>query len=109
MSIEKRVAKIESTHLGYEDHGILTFFLYLTYGGSSQGAGGYVLGEPYTTGYIKGILKACGVSSWEKLPGRTIYAYADFGKVYAIENLETEPGEKFDFSSVSESPKGEEA
>ena len=35
----KQIAKIESTHLGYEDHGILTAHLYVDYGGSHQGIG----------------------------------------------------------------------
>lgn len=93
--IEKRVAKIKSTMLGFEDHGIFTYMLQLDYGGSSQGAGGYVLGGDYTDRLLKGILSACGVSSWEKLPGRTVYAYADFGKVYALEPLPTENGKRF--------------
>lgn len=93
--IEKRVAKITKTFLGYEDHGIFTFALTLDYGGSGQGAGHIVLGDEHTDRFIKGVLSACGVDSWEQIPGRTLYAYADHGKVYALEPLPTEPGERF--------------
>jgi hypothetical protein len=80
-SIERRIAKIERTSLGYEDHGLLTFYLYLAYSGAeAQGAGGYILGGEHTDRFVRGVLNSCGVSEWEKLPGRTIYAYADWGK-----------------------------
>lgn len=36
-------AQIESTMLGMEDHGILTFFLSLKFEGSGQGFGGYAM------------------------------------------------------------------
>ena len=39
-------AKIKSTKLGYEDHGILTCFLILEQESSSQGFGGYRLDAP---------------------------------------------------------------
>ena len=38
---EIRNAVIQSTMLGYEDHGILTCFLHLDYSGAGQGFGGY--------------------------------------------------------------------
>ena len=40
---EIKNAIITGTYLGIEDHGILTFWLYLDYGGSGQGFGGYQL------------------------------------------------------------------
>ena len=39
MEIEN--GKIESTNLGPEDHGILTFWLSLAFDGGGQGFGGY--------------------------------------------------------------------
>lgn len=65
-------AKIESTMLGFEDHGLFTFWLRLDYGGGGQGFGGYVLGKSYTTDIITGILKTVGVDNWEDLKGQHI-------------------------------------
>jgi len=91
-------ARITSTTLGYEDHGIMTWFLDLDYGGSGQGAGGYVL-----NGYdkennkktpsiwcgktIMAILDVLGVDKWEALPGTYIRVKYDYDKVHAIGHL----------------------
>lgn len=118
-STEKRIAKIENTHLG-EDHGVLTAYLFVDYGeGGKQGIGGYSLdrynreteqrvGTAYGCEFIRRLMLACGVSTWEKLSGRTVYAIcnraepAGFGhKVIGIEPLPTEPGEPFIFSELA--------
>lgn len=95
-------AVIESTMLGQEDHGILTCFLMLNYGGSGQGFGGWALDEPrrdsadkflgrfgtaWGMQFIAGVLKVLEVSSWEKLPGTHCRADADHGKVYRIGHI----------------------
>jgi hypothetical protein len=82
------LGKIEDTFLGYEDHDIFTFWLYLDFGGSVQGFGGYGLDTPkhdenkkfigrFGTatgmGVIISILKAVGVNKWEDLPGKVIW------------------------------------
>ena len=96
------IAKIQSTFLGFEDHGILTGFLHVTYGGSGQGVGGYPI-RARAGLYIQRTLKACGVSSWEKLVGRTIYVLTDeTRRVVGIENLPTEPGERFLFTELED-------
>jgi hypothetical protein len=76
-------AKIDSTMLGYEDHGLLTFSLALDYGDCFQCVGGYRL-DGYdkksdkifysSTGLrvLAEIIKVAGVSSWEKLKGSYI-------------------------------------
>lgn len=114
---EWKIAKIKRAFLGYEDHGILTCMLDLDYGGSGQGAGGYGLDEPikdedgkflrrrgsaYGMEYVARLMKACGVRSWDKMVGRTVYALSDWGKVYAIKPLPTEKGEEFVFDSLRE-------
>ena len=59
-------ATIESTMLGFEDHGILTFMITVTFGDNSiQGFGGYVLHHEH----IKGILNTLEVGRWEDLKG----------------------------------------
>ena len=119
--IEKHIAKVRSTFLGVEDHGILTAIIYLDYGGGGQGAGLFTFdthnkpreGTPYAPMYdservgsafgmewIRRVLEAFGVDTWEELPGRTIFAYADWGKVYGFEPLPTEGGKKFMFDEL---------
>ena len=79
-------AKIRSTMLGIEDHGILTFYLHIEANGWGQGVGGYCLdganpekdhtkprpgfGPGLTA--IRQILETVGVDRWEKLPGTLI-------------------------------------
>ena len=82
-------AQIESTMLGYEDHGILTCFLMLKQKGSGQGFGGYRLDAPegysiYTDFWIKRILEVVGVEKWEDLKGKYVQVK---GEHYGIEAI----------------------
>jgi hypothetical protein len=117
-SITQHIAKIESTNLGYEDHAILTAMLFVDYGGSGQGVGGYSLDEPIRDGdrfvgrrgtdfgmeFVARIIRACGVDTWEKVKGRTIYVLKDGdgwdARPVGIENLPTERGERFLFADL---------
>ncbi len=76
-------AKIKSTMLGIEDHGIMSFFVNIEWPGAGCGFGGYALdghageGKPRTGcghGYqaIRRILETVGAASWEKLPGTLV-------------------------------------
>lgn len=96
--METKNAQISHTMLGYEDHGILTAMIYLNYGGSGQGFGGYSLDryskerecriEDKACGFfIRRILEVVGVSKWEELASKYIRVKADSSKVYAIGNL----------------------
>jgi hypothetical protein len=99
-SYKREIAKIERTHLGFEDHGVMTGFLHVNYGGAGQGVGGYSISTAAGP-YIERTLKACGVNTWEELCGRTIYVLTNSDRrVMGIENLPTEPGEQFLFSDV---------
>jgi hypothetical protein len=80
---EIKNALIENTMLGIEDHGIMSFWLYLDYGGSGQGVGGYALddfkedlnrriGTAEGMELIGRILRVVGVSKWEDLKGQHI-------------------------------------
>ena len=85
---EIRNARIKSTSLGREDHGIMTCYLHLDYGGSGQGFGGYVMGEgAYGVNFITGILDTLEVSSWEKLPGTHLRVKASDSKVEYIGHI----------------------
>lgn len=73
---EIKNAKISSTFLGYEDHGILTCFIHLDYGSISQSFGGYEL-KYYGVDMISEILKVVKVESWEELRGKHVRVYID--------------------------------
>ncbi len=67
-------AKIASTFLGIEGHGLLTFMVYLEWQNSAQGLGGYCLTAQSHDSLmaIKRILEVVGVSGWENLPGKLV-------------------------------------
>lgn len=71
--IEIRNALVSSTTLGYEDHGILTAFLNLDYGGGShQSFGGHVLTDKYLAIFVTRVLDTLGVRSWESVKGSMV-------------------------------------
>lgn len=112
-----KLAKIEGTFLGREDHGILTAWLYLDYGDSGhQGAGGYSfdsydeklkrrVGHRFGMNFISNVLKVAGVDSWEKLTGRHVYAIIEDGLVVGLRQLETEGKNEFYFKKLAEESK----
>jgi len=74
---------IESTMLGYEDHGIFTFNLVFKFPGSGQGAGNFALdqwdeekdrriGSAVGLDLIIKVLETAGVGKWESLKGRQL-------------------------------------
>ena len=77
--------RIKSTHLGYEDHGIFTYFLTLEGDGVGINFGGYSL-DSYDTEFkarfgtshgmqrIIDVLKTLEVEKWESLPGTYVRA-----------------------------------
>jgi hypothetical protein len=123
----REIAKIESTLLGWEDHGIMTAYIFVDYGSSRQGVGGYCLDKPvnedgefkgrigsaYGMEFIRRLMKACGVEKWEDLTGRTIFVLREndhmSAKVLGVENLPTERGERFLFSDLEQMAIAEEA
>ncbi len=81
--MEIRNAKITSTMLGREDHGIMTFLICVEFGGCGCGIGNYALdGYDKTTKQrifhaksmeaISRILDVVGADTWEELPGSYI-------------------------------------
>jgi len=70
-------AKITSTMLGVEDHGIMSFALTMSMGATGQSFGGYALdGKGGEIGHAKSILairkvlETVGVEKWEDLKGQ---------------------------------------
>lgn len=117
MVVTERIAKVESTMIGYEDHGILTAYVFLDFGGSSQGAGGYgfdeydeatggrVVASGFGLDWIASAIRAAGVDSWEKVKGRTLFALVEgdggWGqKIVGLAPLPTEKGDRFMFDDV---------
>lgn len=85
--MEIKNAKIESTMLGFEDHGIFTYMIYVGDGSSGQGFGGYSLGGNYTDAVIKGLLKTVGVDKWEDLKGSFVRVKSEEGRLVEIGHL----------------------
>ena len=76
-------AKITSTQLGREDHGIMTFMIFVEFDGCVCGIGGYALDAYDDKTHkrvfhvkdmeaISEILNVVGVSNWEDLAGKYI-------------------------------------
>lgn len=97
--IETKNAKIESTMLGMEDHGILTCFLTVVYDKSChQGFGGYTLdrfdkamdrriGTAYGMEFISRIMQTIGVEKWEDLKGKYCRIRGNSVKIYEIGHI----------------------
>ena len=109
--LEEVIAKIESTHLGYEDHGIFSFNVSFSFGGSGQGTGHYVICSEKSDSpndvagirIVKAIVDACGVDQWEKLKGRTVFVLKEpgwSGMIRGIAPLPTENGKRVVFKDV---------
>ena len=75
--VDERNARIESTMLGIEDHGIFTSFVYLEWESAGIGFGGYVLGGQSGIDFIKEILDVVGVGKWEDLKGKYVRVETD--------------------------------
>ena len=84
MAVEIKNAMIENVRIFVEDHGILTSFLTLNYGGGSvQGFGGYDLREKMSP-WLLNLFRVFGVDDLVSLKGMPCRAEADWGKVYRI-------------------------
>ena len=79
-----QVATIDSTFLGWEDHGILTAYLQCNWPGMGIGVGGFGLdkstgapdyarvGTAYGLDHIMRLMQTVGVHKWEDLKGKTV-------------------------------------
>ena len=96
-------AIIKDISISMEDHGCLTFLVFLSGGSWSQGFGGYQIGrcslgsKKFTTENGKGleammhIMNVVGVSKWESLKGKYVrcktYGYASGSYIGEIGNI----------------------
>lgn len=94
-------AIITGASLSNADHGILSSFISLDYGGSGQGFGGYALFSPdwegserrvgdrlnYAGHWIWRVLEIADVKDWKDLAGRTVRVRQEHSKVHAIGHI----------------------
>ena len=98
MTDEIKNAVIENTRITNDDHGLLSAWLYLDYGGTGQGFGGFTLYLPssfthstnqknYAGHFIFRCLEIAGVSEWNKLVGKTIRVKSEYSGVIEIGHI----------------------
>jgi hypothetical protein len=96
--IEIKNAIIKSARITNDDHGLLTAWLDLDYGGTGQGFGGYALYLPstfthhkedsnYAGHFIWRVMEVAEVSEWSKLPGKTIRVKCEHSQIHAIGHI----------------------
>ncbi|HDZ27037.1 hypothetical protein LCGC14_1009410 [marine sediment metagenome] len=96
--METKNAIIEGAIITNDDHGCLTAWLHLGYGGSGQGFGGHSLYLPksfkhhkvdsgYAGHFIWRVMEIADVSEWGKLKGKTIRVKSSHSKVEAIGHI----------------------
>ena len=97
MNTEITNAIIKSARITNGDHGLLSAWLNLDYGGSGQGFGGYCLYVPKKKGsadkgnycghFIWRVLEMTDVTEWDKLVGKTIRVKASHRGIEAIGHI----------------------
>lgn len=109
MDLETKNAVITSATITAEDHGLLSAWVYLDYGGSGQGFGGHCLYLPksfthhdlksYAGHFIWRVMEVAGVTKWEQLQGKTIRVRANHCGVKSIGHIVKDdwftPGDDF--------------
>lgn len=98
MSSEIKNAIIKGARITTADHGVLTIWLDLDYGGSGQGFGGHALYLPknwrhheknsnYAGHFIWRVMEIAGVLEWSNIVGKTIRVQGDNSGITAIGHI----------------------
>lgn len=101
---ERELGKVEKVTFGFEDHGLLTLNVALSFSGSGQSFGGLCLWSPHrregvsreqlgiegaaTCDYLCSVLALFGVDDFEAVEGRYCYALRRDGRLGRIEGLQ---------------------
>ena len=90
-------AVIESAKITSDDHGLLSAWLFLDYGGSGQGFGGHCLYLPKSYKnhklhsvaghFIWRVMEIAGATEWDQLRGKTIRVDSDLSGVESIGHI----------------------
>lgn len=107
-------AIISSASLSIADHGILSGWIHLDYGGQGQGFGGHglhvigAMGEAnYAGWWITRVLEIAGVTSWDQLKGKTLRVSIRDGLIQGIGHIVNDewffPKPDFDAMSAARS------
>ena len=111
--MEIKNAVIESARITSDDHGLLSAWLMLDYGGSGQGFGGYSLYLPKSFAhhelksvaghFIWRVMEIAGATEWNEIKGKTIRVRSDDRGIEAIGHIVNDdwfcPKEEFNDSS----------
>lgn len=97
IGVEIKNAVIERATITSDDHGILSAWLYLGYGGSGQGFGGHCLYLPksFTHHKLESVaghfiwrcMEVAGVTEWGRLAGKTIRVRGNMAGIEAIGHI----------------------
>ena len=96
--IKIKNAVITDAEITSDDHGCLCAWVYLDYGGSGQGFGGYALYVPksfkhHESGlspaghFIWRVMEVADVTKWSALKGKTVRVESSWDKVHAIGHI----------------------
>jgi hypothetical protein len=95
--VDEKNAVITSATITNADHGCLSAWIYLDYGGTCQGFGGYALylpksfthhgGSNICGHFIWRVLEIAGVDRWEDLIGKTIRVRAEHSSIEAVGHI----------------------
>ena len=79
---------VESTTLGYEDHGLFIAQICLDFGGGSHQCIQACLEEPDIGPFVTNILRVANVDEWEQLIGVRLTVHRDvpYGYITAVSN-----------------------
>lgn len=98
----RELGKVKDVDLFIEDHGILTLFIYLDFGITSQGFGGYHLGSENQKGasgidFVWQILTLFGVVRLKEAIGKPVYVIREesYGKIIGLETPPFDGGKSF--------------